>query len=143
MRPINMIIIHCADTPANMNIGAKEIDQWHKQRGWDRIGYHYVIRRDGTLETGRAEHSIGAHAKGHNRHSIGICLVGGKGDDNTPETNFTRYQYRTLDSLIGVLTAKYKTARVIGHNDVSEKACPTFDVDKYMNIFYRGKEVDR
>ena len=67
----------------------RDIDRWHRERGWLKIGYHYVIKRDGTVETGRELEEVGAHAKGHNAISVGICMVGGLSEDNEPETNFT------------------------------------------------------
>lgn len=123
MREIDKIIIHCAYTPPSMDIGAAEIRQWHLARGWSDIGYHYVIRRNGEIEAGRALQTIGAHAKGYNRHSIGVCLVGGK-----PDCNFTADQWESLHSLANELTAMHPGADLIGHNEVSPKSCPQFDV---------------
>lgn len=124
MRQIKKIVVHCADTPASMNIGADEIRVWHVDgNGWKDIGYHYVIRRDGTLENGRPESDTGAHVAGHNADSIGICLVGGK-----PGANFTRQQWATLEKLVNGLTVKYPHAMVMGHRDLDPgKRCPTFD----------------
>jgi N-acetyl-anhydromuramyl-L-alanine amidase AmpD len=121
MRQINKIIIHAADTPADMDIGAAEINQWHIKRGWSGIGYHWVIRRDGTVEQGRSESTPGAHAYGHNQDSIGICMVGGK-----PDCNYTAAQWRALEALVRDLLARYD-CEVIGHRDVSDKPCPMFD----------------
>lgn len=121
MRQINKIIIHAADTPADMDIGATEINQWHLERGWSGIGYHWVIRRDGTVEQGRSESTPGAHAYGHNQDSIGICMVGGK-----PDCNYTAAQWRALEALVRDLLARYD-CEVIGHRDVSDKPCPMFD----------------
>ena len=81
MRTIKEIIIHCADTPEGRDDKAADIDRWHKQRGFDRIGYHYVIDLDGTIEAGRDPDCIGAHCKGHNTNSIGICYIGGADRD--------------------------------------------------------------
>lgn len=119
--PIDTVIIHAAYTPADMDIGAAEINQWHLDRGWDGIGYHWVIRRDGTLEQGRSESTVGAHAYGHNQGSIGICMVGGM-----PDCNYTAAQWRCLEALVRDLLARYD-CKVIGHRDVSEKPCPMFD----------------
>lgn len=127
------IIIHCAYTPPSMDIGAKEIDRWHRARGWLSIGYHYVIRRDGTVETGRSEHDAGAHAKGYNQKSIGICLIGGKAEDkDIDETNFTDAQWAELEGTVACLLEKYPNAKVIGHSEVSSKTCPTFDVQAWF-----------
>lgn len=130
-RKINLIVVHCADTYARMDIGVKEIDKWHRARGWNGIGYHYVIRRDGTVETGRNEYIAGAHVSGHNANSIGICYAGGKGDDNRPEDNRTPEQKAALTNLIAKLRAKYPEASVVGHRDLDRnKACPCFDAKK-------------
>jgi N-acetylmuramoyl-L-alanine amidase len=117
-----------------MDIGAKEIRQWHKERGWADIGYHYVIRRDGTVEKGRAEAKVGAHVAGHNKDSIGICLVGGI-DERTlsPEDNYTPEQWEALENLLHKLVQKYPDANVIGHRDFPgvAKACPCFDAEPW------------
>ena len=130
---IKKIIIHAADTPASMDIGAEEIRRWHVgDNGWRDIGYHYVIRRDGTLETGRDELAPGAHAAGHNIGSIGICLVGGK-----PDCNFTSAQWACLDALVKDLAKRYPDSEVIGHRDVSDKPCPMFDVKAWAQTLER------
>lgn len=125
---IDKIVIHCADTPADMDIGRDEIDRWHRERGWNQIGYHWVIRRDGTAERGRPESVQGAHVKGHNRDSIGVCLVGGKGG-----FNFTRAQMDALNSLCSKLAKSYPDAEFMGHRDLDAgKDCPCFDVKAWQ-----------
>ena len=104
MRDIKKIIIHCSATSAEMDIGAKEIAQWHKDRGWSDIGYHFVIRRDGTIEHGRPVERPGAHARHHNNDSIGICLVGGINESGEPDSNFTFDQIVSLKQAIDNLT---------------------------------------
>lgn len=133
MREIDEIIIHCSDTPANMDCGRDEIDRWHKANGWSGIGYHYVIRRDGTIEDGRDIEMIGAHALGHNANSIGVCLIGGKGGSGKTDCNFTAAQWGALRILVSHLTSQYQGARVIGHRDVAAKACPCFDVRSWWS----------
>lgn len=129
------IVVHCAATKKHMDIGANEIRRWHRERGWDDIGYHYVIRRGGDIEPGRAEHLVGAHVAGHNSTSIGICLVGGLSKDGGPEDNFTTMQRRSLRSLINTLLVKYPGCRVIGHRDLDpKKDCPSFNVTKWWNL---------
>ena len=76
LRKIDKIIVHCADTPDGKDFTIKDIDRWHKERGWQCCGYHHVIRLDGTIENGRPLAQIGAHCKGYNENSIGICLIG-------------------------------------------------------------------
>lgn len=113
-----------------MDIGKAEIDRWHRQRGWLGIGYHYVIRRNGTTEKGREDDRPGAHTRGHNKHSIGVCLVGGVADDKvTAEANFTEAQMVALWGLLHALQAHHPNAAVWGHrNFTKSKECPSFDV---------------
>lgn len=132
MRGIDKIIIHCSATPPNLDIGAKEIRTWHKMdRGWSDIGYHYVVRRQGTIELGRPLAIAGAHARGHNANSIGICLVGGVDSTNQPEDNFTPPQLFTAKLLVrGLLVEFGDEVEVLGHRDLPgvTKDCPCFDV---------------
>lgn len=130
------LIIHAADTPATMDIGAAEIDRWHKDKGWAAIGYHHVIRRDGTIEKGRdldgdgdVTDEVGAHAAGFNEGSIGICLVGGK-----PDFNFTMAQLKMLVFLVGEYKSRYPEIEIMGHRDLPgvTKACPCFDVKSLL-----------
>ena len=128
MRNINKIIIHCSATKPNMDIGADVIRDWHVNgNGWSDIGYHQVIRRDGTPEAGRDIARSGAHCKGHNHDSVGVCMVGGIDDDGKPECNFTLRQWRTLDSIIEGYLTKFPNATVHGHNEFSSKDCPSFN----------------
>lgn len=128
MRKIKTLIIHCSDTYADMDhINASVIRKWHvEENGWDDIGYHDVILRDGSIEHGRDYEIPGAHARGHNHDSIGICMVGGKGVGGDPESNFTTAQWKSLDELCTNLKFRYN-ADIIGHCDVSPKACPSFN----------------
>lgn len=128
------IVIHCADTPPEMDIGAAEIDRWHRERGWDSIGYHFVIRRSGAIEPGRPldinaapgwQTATGAHVAGLNSQAIGICLAGGKGG----KPDFTGQQRESLRYLVEVMTRIAPSAEVVGHRDLDAgKACPGFDV---------------
>lgn len=132
---IEMVILHCSATPPEMDIGVKEIDRWHRKRGWLRIGYHWVIRRNGNLEAGRDESQAGAHTIGFNNKSIGICIVGGIRDTDSmaPEDNFTDEQWETLKDLLSRLQAIYPTAKIIGHRDVDkDRACPCFEVKDWV-----------
>lgn len=126
----DFIVVHAADTPPHMDIGRAEIDRWHKAQGWSMIGYHFVIRRDGTIEVGRNLTDVGAHAKGYNDRSVGICMVGGKSaTTGKAENNFTQQQFAALEKLLGELWAKFPKAVLKGHCDLdSGKACPCFDV---------------
>lgn len=129
------IIIHCSATPAKMDIGVDEITRWHKERGFYDIGYHYVIRRDGTRQTGRKLEEAGAHVVGFNHASVGVCLVGGMDKTNkTPEDNFTQAQWTSLYLTLKELHEQYPSAVIVGHRDLNPgKACPSFDVSTYLD----------
>lgn len=133
MREIKKIIVHCSATRPSMDVGAREIRDWHtKNNGWSDIGYHGVIRRDGTFEPGRSFDTPGAHTSGQNKNSVGICLVGGVGGDNkTPENNFTPAQFETLERTVRELLQKFPEATVHGHNEFAAKACPSFNVREW------------
>lgn len=132
-RVIDKIIIHCSATMPKMDIGVKEIRKWHKARGWNDIGYHFVIRRNGELEIGRDINLTGAHVKGHNVGSIGICMVGGVNEYNDAEDNFTVAQWDTARQLLTYFQIDYPYATIHGHNEYANKACPSFDVQKELN----------
>ena len=138
MRNISKIIIHCAATPPDRDIGAAEIRQWHtlpepQGNGWVDIGYHGVIRRDGTLDSGRPLDQVGAHTVGHNKSSIGICLIGGVSEDGkTPEANFTTAQWDSLRRVLHDLKSRYPDATIHGHNEFSPNACPAFNVQAWL-----------
>lgn len=136
MREIKYIIIHCAYTPWNMDIGVEEIRQWHIERGFLDCGYNYVVRLDGFVEEGRKECIPGAHTKGYNENSIGICYVGGKGPNGEWIDTRNDSQKKALTKLIKKLKDKYPNAMVIGHNDANkDKECPGFDAKKeYGNL---------
>lgn len=131
MRRIDHIVIHCSATPPSQDIGADTIRQWHVDgNGWSDIGYHYVIRRSGVLETGRPMAKAGAHVRGHNEHSIGICVVGGTDESGKSEPNFTGEQWEHLRMVIDTLAHVYPEADLCGHRDFPDvaKDCPCFDV---------------
>jgi len=135
MRTIDTIIVHCSATPPSMlDLDATIIRSWHIAKGWSDIGYHYVIDRFGTLENGRALSQTGAHARGYNATSVGICLVGGIDENDKPEANFTAKQYQTLCELVDELQTEFNivTENIIGHNQVSAKACPCFNVPEFF-----------
>ena len=126
------IVIHCAATKASMDIGLTEIRKWHVQdNGWRDVGYHYIIRRNGEVELGRSIRDTGAHAAGYNHKSVSVCMVGGMAEDNSAENNFTAQQWTALLDLVKQLKSNYPDADVIGHIEISEKECPSFDVQKW------------
>lgn len=133
MRPINKIILHCAATPEGKDFTVQQIDQWHRQRGFNGIGYHFVIYRDGSVHTGRDINKVGAHCTGQNTGSIGICYIGGcAADGKTPKDTRTEAQKKALRELVEKLCQQYGISRnnVYGHNEFAAKACPSFDVKK-------------
>lgn len=122
-------IIHCSAVGPEQTSSARQIDQWHRARGWRMIGYHYVVRRDGTVEAGRPLWMVGAHCRGQNAHSIGICYEGGLDGRGRPCDTRTEEQKAALDSLVRVLHVRYPGAQVVGHNRFARKACPCYEVE--------------
>ena len=136
-REINRIIIHCSYTSPSMDIGVKTIRDWHvNDNGWDDIGYHYVITRDGKIQKGRPIEVMGAHVRGHNEDSIGICMVGGMSDEGNDDCNFTHWQWDALSALIGDLEMMFGKLEIHGHREFDEnKTCPTFDVKAWIDDY--------
>ncbi len=118
---IHYLVVHCSDTPNEREVTAADIHDWHQQDGWDGIGYHAVIHRNGMLERGRPHYWIGAHVRKHNQGSLGICLIG--------RDQFTDEQISTLKRLLVEWSDLYPLAEIIGHRDLNKgKTCPNFDV---------------
>lgn len=131
MRTIKKIIIHCSATPEGRENTVEDIDRWHRQRGFNQIGYHYVVHLDGSICKGRPEHLAGAHCLGHNQSSIGVCYIGGLAKDcSTPKDTRTPNQKASMLQLLHTLRAKYPNATIHGHNEFASKDCPCFDVKK-------------
>lgn len=131
MREIKRIIIHCSASPSGRADTIEDIDRWHRARGWNGCGYHYVIHLDGTVHPGRPESEIGAHCTGYNSTSIGICYIGGMNEDlRTPADTRTEAQKQALLTLLRELRTRYPKARILGHRDLAHKACPSFDARK-------------
>lgn len=135
MRIINKIIIHCTDTPEDRHVSVEDITQWHKEKGYNTIGYHYVVYLDGSIHIGRPVDKKGAHCKGHNAKSIGVCYVGGRNLKGIHSDTRTEAQKEALRSLIKKLLNKYPNAKVYGHRDFAARACPCFDAKtEYENV---------
>ena len=130
MRRITKIILHCTATPEGRDVSAEDIRQWHLDRGWSDIGYHYVIDINGNLQEGRPLTRAGAHVRGYNKGSIGIAYVGGVDANLKPKDTRTEDQKGRLKALILDLMDEYPEATLHGHNEFSNKACPSFDVQK-------------
>lgn len=137
MRKINKIIIHCTATPEGREHDVADIRRWHLKRGFNDIGYHYLIHIDGTIEEGRPINKQGAHCSGENRGSIGICYVGGMSKDmKKAKDTRTIKQKDSLILLMIQLMYKYnKDMTIHGHNEYSNKSCPSFNVqEEYANL---------
>ena len=129
MKKIKLLVVHCSDTPNNQNLSANDIHKMHLSFGWDGIGYHKVINRSGKIENGRPEYWIGAHVKGKNNISLGVCLIG--------KDYFTKNQLKSLERVLKKWKKTHPFAKIIGHKDVgnTKKTCPNFDVTSwYKNI---------
>ncbi len=137
MRKVNKIIIHCAATPEQREVSVETIRKWHLQRGFNDIGYHYVIDLQGNIHNGRPINKQGAHCSGQNRGSIGICYVGGMSKDmKKAKDTRTQAQKDSLIKLMHELIYKYnKDMTIHGHNEFANKACPSFNVqEEYANL---------
>lgn len=131
MRRITKLIMHCSATAEGKSFGAADIDRWHRAQGWAGIGYHFVVRLDGTVEQGRALDRVGAHCSGHNADSIGVCYIGGcAADGKTPKDTRTEAQKLALRNIVTVLRACYPGISLHGHREYANKACPCFDLSE-------------
>ena len=130
-RKITEIIVHCSATPEGKDFTIADIRKWHLQRGFNDVGYHWVIYRDGSINKGRDESIIGAHCTGHNSNSIGVCYIGGcASDGKTPKDTRTPEQKTALLKLLKELKRRYPSAVIRSHRDFANKACPSFDATK-------------
>ena len=136
MREINKIIVHCSATREGENFEVAEIRKWHLARGFNDIGYHFYIDLYGEIHKGRDISKIGAHCKGHNRNSIGICYCGGvEADGKTPKDTRNTEQKDALLCVLRTLKAMYPNAVIHSHNNFANKACPSFNATlEYENL---------
>ncbi len=137
MRDINEIILHCSATPEGRHHDVEDIRRWHVDgRGWSDIGYHYLILLDGTVEAGRPVARQGAHCKGHNKDTIGICYVGGCDKSMKPKDTMNHGQEKAFLNLVEALRNVFGELKVHGHQLYApHKACPSFKVeDKWPDI---------
>lgn len=121
-KKIKILVVHCSDTPNHKKLSAMDIHKMHLDFGWDGIGYHKVIKRSGKIENGRPEFWIGAHVKGKNDISLGVCLIG--------RDQFTKKQFESLEKILIKWKKDYPDAKILGHRDTGDtkKTCPNFDV---------------
>jgi len=136
MRLVKEVIIHCSATREGQHVSVDTIKDWHLAKGWNDIGYHFYIDLDGTIHKGRDIDKMGAHCKGRNRNSIGVCYCGGvEADGKTPKDTRTQEQKESLLHVLKTLKAMYPESIIYSHNEFAAKACPSFDATKeYENI---------
>ncbi len=127
MRNIRELIWHCTATPEGREVSVSEIDRWHRERGWDGIGYHVVVHLDGSMSFGRPISKVGAHVYGHNKGTIGYVYVGGLDDKGRPKDTRTEAQKATMIRLSEQAKQFYGVQKISGHRDYAAKACPCFD----------------
>lgn len=132
MRKINEIIVHCTATFPEQQVTVADITRWHREKGWATCGYHYVICLDGTIQNGRPIEEMGAHCKGHNTNSIGVCYVGGLAADGKPADTRNNEQRASMVQLLKQLLQQYPQATIHGHNEFAAKACPCFNVQQWL-----------
>jgi len=125
---IKLLVIHCSDTENEKELEASDIHKMHLGFSWDGIGYHKVILRSGEIQNGRPEYWVGAHVKGKNDVSLGVCLIG--------RNHFTEKQYISLEKVLREWKNKYPNADILGHCDTGQtlKTCPNFNVGEWLKI---------
>lgn len=141
MRRIDYRVYHCSATHEGRDVTLQEIDSWHRARGFRKIGYHFLVHIDGSIDIGRTLDEVGAHAKGYNTNSVGICYIGGLDNEGRPKDTRTVAQIHALRALDAVLQSLYPDSVRVGHRDLSVdlngdgvisrqewmKECPCFD----------------
>lgn len=120
MRKISRIILHCTDSPRTTDT-VEDVRRWHKEKGWNDVGYHRLIRHDGGIEFGRPLELVGAHCAGYNSESVGIALHG-------MTENFTQVQFVALGVVLAGFAVLFPEASIHAHGEFAAKACPGFPV---------------
>ncbi len=139
MRTISLIVVHCSAVRPGQHSTASQISAWHRKLGWQGIGYHYVVLRNGVVEHGRPEAVAGAHCAGHNMHSIAVCYEGGLDAGGNPCDTRTEAQKEALLHLLLDLKGRYPQAIILGHNQLCRfKACPCFDAAREYEWIGKG-----
>lgn len=136
MRTITLFIIHCSATPQGVSLSFEDCRRDHiRHRGFNDIGYHFYLTRDGEIHRGRSPEKVGAHCLNHNRHSIGICYEGGLDTEGRPADTRTLEQKASLLALLRELKRVFPRALIVGHHDLNPvKTCPCFNAERE----YRG-----
>lgn len=132
-RRIRLIVVHCSATRVDVDFGVDDLLRCYLARGFRTIGYHFYITKDGRVYHTRPMAEIGAHARGFNLHSLGICYEGGLGIDGQPTDTRTPAQREALRRVLSELKELFPEAEIVGHRQLSgdiHKACPCFDARK-------------
>ena len=130
MRTINLIVVHCSATREDKSFTEHDLDVCHRRRGFNGVGYHFYIRKNGDIKSTRPLERIGAHSRGFNRESIGICYEGGLDAEGHPANTLTPEQFEHLEQLLTKLLKLFPEAQLRGHRDMPgsvPKACPCLD----------------
>ena len=132
LQEVRYLVVHCTATKLSQRVSVEDIERWHKAQGWDEIGYHWYIDRDGHIFVGRSENLAGAHVLGYNHCSIGVCYEGGLNEQGQPADTRTPAQKAVLLFVLRELKKSYPNAIICGHRDFPnvKKACPCFDARK-------------
>ena len=130
----NYIVIHSSNTKPNADISIRDVDEWHRKSGLLKVGYHFFIRREGLIDVGRSPNEIGAHTKEHDVDSVSVCLAGGLNTRGVTAPDYSKGQLESLFVLIKTLKYMYSDAKIVGHRDLSETECPSFDVKEWWAI---------
>ena len=144
MREPKYLAIHCTATRIDQDVSIERVKRWHLKRGWSDVGYHYYVRKDGSLELGRDRDNdgdiweeVGAHVKGFNRDSISMCYEGGLDVNGEDSDTRTPEQMLTMEAVVKIITSQFKNIKTKGHRDFPnvKKSCPNFDVKEWLNTF--------
>lgn len=135
LKEVKYLVVHCTATQLSQRVSVENLDNWHKAKGWSGIGYHWYIDRDGHIFPGRSEDQTGAHVKGYNHCSIGICYEGGINEQGQDDDTRTPAQKAALLFVLKDLKKSYPHAIILGHRDFPNvhKSCPCFDAEDEYN----------
>lgn len=131
------IIIHCSATKEGQNFDIKDVDRWHKDKGWKKCGYQIVVKMNGQIQFGRGFKEVGAHCTGHNSSSIGVCYIGGLDKNSKAADTRTAEQKQSLYVVVKMLCEAYGITEksIYCHNQLTSKACPCFTKEVFMKEY--------
>ena len=149
MRVINLIVVHCSATKADRDFTEQDLEVCHRRRGMNGPGYHFYIRKNGDIKSTRPIERIGAHSRGFNKESIGICYEGGLDKNGKAKDTRTDAQKKAMRELVQDICHRHDIIDILGHRDTSPdkngngivekcewmKECPCFDVKSEFTSF--------